>query len=273
MQHGRRALCALGRPASGFRGTLADPLNKGLPGVWAGSSAAISQPRMASTSSSLLAKHVDILKESVGNERGNFKVPTKEDARTLPRAMCELDNVTLFILAEQGCHEACFERLIREIMAVDDVDWFTALKTALQMQKDNRQVLTWTTMPYKIGITVGLVSAFGCYPMIFHVGCAKWFNQNFVTMDVPVADEIDTCLEVGAWTWNWMEPVLGTASFTLLALQFVRNQMLNIDVAPYTTALRKYRAKRLVALYPRFNSDIVSDYAWTASMKPKTSHS
>lgn len=270
MQHGRRALCTLGKPACDFRGTLADQLNKGIPGAWTGSPAAISQQRMASTSPPLLAKHVEIVKEDVGAGAGNYTVPTLEEARKLPRAMCELDNVTLFILAEQGCNEACYERLIREIMAVDGVEWFEAAKTAKKMQEVNRAVLSWTTLPYKIGISVGVVSAFGCYPMIFHVGCAKWFNRNFVTMEVPVKEDIETWLEVGAWTWNWMEPVLGTVSFTLLALQLVRNQMLNMDIAPYTTALRKYRAKRLVKLYPSYNSDIVSDYAWTASMKPKT---
>lgn len=28
--------------------------------------------------------------------------------------------------------------------------------------------------------------------------------------------------EIGAWTWNWMEPLTGTLSFTLLTLQFAR---------------------------------------------------
>jgi hypothetical protein len=41
-------------------------------------------------------------------------------------------------------------------------------------------------------------------------------------------------LEVGTWTWNWMEPPLGQLSFFLLTLQLVRAHMGNLGVKPYT---------------------------------------
>ena len=31
--------------------------------------------------------------------------------------------------------------------------------------------------------------------------------------------------KVGAWTWEWMEPAIGTASFVLLAMQLIRSQV------------------------------------------------
>ena len=31
--------------------------------------------------------------------------------------------------------------------------------------------------------------------------------------------------EVGTWTWTWMEPMIGTASFALLCAQFARAQV------------------------------------------------
>ena len=34
--------------------------------------------------------------------------------------------------------------------------------------------------------------------------------------------EIDTVWKVGTWTWQWMEPIIGTWSFVLLALQLIR---------------------------------------------------
>lgn len=226
---------------------------------------------MAPGSASRMAKFVDpIVRDDEDTASAvKLRVPTREDARQMPRAMCELDNETLVVLAESGANEACFERLIREIMCVDDVDWAVAHRTAMEIRRENRKVLFLATLPYQVGIATGLVTGIGCIPLVFHAGLAKWFNTTFVTMEVPDASEIVTSLEVGAWTWSWMEPVLGTASFTLLGLQFVRAQMLNMDLHPYTTAVRKYRANRLTKLYPKYNADIVADFAMTASMKPR----
>ena len=42
-------------------------------------------------------------------------------------------------------------------------------------------------------------------------------------MRVQLGD-YDTLLEVGAWSWNWMEPPLGTISFFLLCMQYVREK-------------------------------------------------
>lgn len=82
-------------------------------------------------------------------------------------------------------------------------------------------------------------------PLVFSLAVAKPFNEWFVTTDVPPSSELDTFLEasfaqpegegdgvysglahvvvdawqVGSWTWNWMEPPLGTFSFVLLCMQ------------------------------------------------------
>ena len=37
--------------------------------------------------------------------------------------------------------------------------------------------------------------------------------------------DLETWLEVGAWTWNWMEPPLGTITFVLLCMQLSRSHM------------------------------------------------
>ena len=39
-------------------------------------------------------------------------------------------------------------------------------------------------------------------------------------------------MQVGNWTWGWMEPPIGTISFVLLVLQFSRNQLENIWLPP-----------------------------------------
>lgn len=42
--------------------------------------------------------------------------------------------------------------------------------------------------------------------------------------------DLETWLEVGAWTWNWMEPPLGTITFVLLCIQLSRSHMqVNVD--------------------------------------------
>jgi len=62
-------------------------------------------------------------------------------------------------------------------------------------------------LPYKVGlfsaVSLGLVSI----PLVFHLGFAEWFNEEFVTFEKYGEGEADTWLEVGSWTWNWMEPV------------------------------------------------------------------
>jgi hypothetical protein len=88
-----------------------------------------------------------------------------------------------------------------------------------------------------------------------------------VTAEVAEPEDLETWLEVGAWTWNWMEPPLGQISFFLLTLQFARNQMLNLGAKPYTHWLQQYRARRLEKVYPQYNAKILSDFAisdsWT----------
>ena len=60
--------------------------------------------------------------------------------------------------------------------------------------------------------------------MVFDEKLALWFNEAYVTMEIPPQSDLDTWLEVGSWTWGWMEPPLGTISFVLLALQVRRNR-------------------------------------------------
>jgi hypothetical protein len=92
-------------------------------------------------------------------------------------------------------------------------------------------------------------------------------------------ETLDTFWKVGAWTWTWMEPAIGTASFVLLALQvrplaspslaapsnalqgrqcgdgagvqLVRSHMKKIDLKPYHAQLSSMRADRLCTAFPR----------------------
>jgi len=196
------------------------------------------------------------------------KVPTLEEAHSMPKAFCELSNDTLFILAEQGDHNACIERLIRHVMHVDQVDWYAASETVLKIRKENRKVNFLVSVPCGLGFSVSLISGIASLPLVFHYKTAFWFNDRFVTTDIPAPADRETMLEVGSWTWGWNEPVLGTASFVLLCMQYCRNQLINLDIKPYTHYVRNKRAQRLVEMYPQYDEDMLKDFSATASMTP-----
>jgi len=196
----------------------------------------------------------------------SLKVPTVEEAKALPKNVCELSNEMLYVLAEQGCHDSCKERLVRNVMAVDNVEWLVAKDKVREMEKVHSQVNWIATIPYKFGIGLAVGSGIACVPMCFHLPTVQYFNKKFVTASVPEPDELETWWEVGSWAWNWMEPPLGVASFVLLTMQFTRAQMQNMDVKPYTQWVKNYRADRLQKLYPQYNADILRDFAITASL-------
>eukprot|EP00450_Noctiluca_scintillans_P006357 CAMPEP_0194492480 /NCGR_PEP_ID=MMETSP0253-20130528/11021_1 /TAXON_ID=2966 /ORGANISM="Noctiluca scintillans" /LENGTH=262 /DNA_ID=CAMNT_0039333349 /DNA_START=77 /DNA_END=863 /DNA_ORIENTATION=+ len=180
---------------------------------------------------------------SIGNlPLRNIKFPTIEEAKQLPMHPCVLSHETLIVMAEQGCNEACFERLVRNVMAVDNLEWTEAKKVASEIRAASLQGMSIATLPAKVGIFTGVVSGIASIPLVFNQKLATWFNQNFVTTDVPEPADLETVWEIGAWTWNWMEPALGTASFALLAAQFTRSQMLNCDIRPYSDWVQQRRA-------------------------------
>ncbi|KAL3920145.1 MAG: hypothetical protein SGARI_007021 [Bacillariaceae sp.] len=155
-------------------------------------------------------------------EQPGTQVPTIDIARALPNGYSEMDNEPLLAVAEMGNHGARIELLKRHIMAVDEVDYATAGKKFLEIKAKAQEGSALSLLPYKIGIAAAVACSVGAWPMVFDETTSLWFNHHFVTMEIPEPSDMDTWLEVGAWTWNWNEPVLGTASFVLLCLQFTR---------------------------------------------------
>lgn len=155
-------------------------------------------------------------------EEPGIQVPTIAIAKALPNGYSEMDNEPLLAVAEMGNHGARIELLKRHIMAVDNVDYEAAGKKFEEIKAAGKEGLFWHLLPYKLSIGAAAVCAIGSWPMVFGESTSLWFNHHFVTMEIPEPSDMDTWLEVGAWTWNWNEPVLGTASFVLLCLQFAR---------------------------------------------------
>ena len=159
---------------------------------------------------------------SINAHEHGVQTPSLGVARAMPNGFSEMENGPLIVIAEMGNHKARCEVLRRHIMMMDNVDYEDATTTLNEIEKKNRKNIIWAVLPYQIGIATALMAGIGAVPMVFNVDIALWFNHHFVTMEIPGESDLDTALETGAWTWNWMEPVLGTASFTLLCLQFSR---------------------------------------------------
>ena len=186
---------------------------------------------------------------------------TIEEAKAMPRFAHEFSNEALSIMAANGQAFAVRERLVREIMAVDGITWEDAQPKMDAISESNHTGMFMVTLPYKIGIVTGVVAAFSTFPLCFNEQVALWFNEEFVTTEVPPIEDRETWLEIGAWTWNWMEPPLGQLSFFLLCLQYTRSQMQNVGFKPYTDSVRSRRADRLCAKFPDYNKHIVKGFA------------
>ena len=102
------------------------------------------------------------------------------------------------------------------------------------------------------------------FPLCFHYDIAYQFNELMVTTSVPEAEDLETTLEIGSWTWGWMEPPLGQLSFFLLTLQFARSQMQNMGAKPFTEWRIGRRADKVTVSFPQYNKRVVYDYAFSA---------
>jgi len=192
--------------------------------------------------------------------------PSLAVARSFPIVFSEMKNETLLVIAEMGNHGARCEVLKRHIMATDSVDYEEANKTLKEIESKSQENKFWLVLPYQVGVATAMITGIGAIPMVFNIDLALWFNHHCVTMEIPQPSDLDTWLETGAWTWNWMEPVLGTASFTLLCFQFSRAQIKRIGMKPYTARMKEARARSLIEAFPTYDRSILRNFVYTKDM-------
>jgi len=193
-----------------------------------------------------------------------YKHPTKKLIKESPppRRFSEYEDGTLAVLASQGVHGAFKERMLREIMREDNVCYGEAYKVLGQMNEVNERLMRLHKLPYVAGITGTLAVGLCAVPCVFHKETAIWFCTEFVKEEIPTdPDVLETWFKVGTWTWTWMEPLIGTASFVLLALQLTRSHMQKIDLKPFGNYIDSRRADYLTRKFPRYEREIVRDYA------------
>jgi hypothetical protein len=182
----------------------------------------------------------------------------------ISRAVTEMDNATIVTLGEMGNAQAREEILKRHVMMIDKVSYEESSEKVEEIAASNRKGMFLLSLPYQIGIAASLTAGFASIPLCFHLPTAEWFNMYYVTTDVPEPKDLETALEVGAWTWNWMEPPLGQISFLLLCLQFSRSQIENLGVKPYTSKVKEWRANRLAEAYPQYDQGVIKNFSLSA---------
>lgn len=189
------------------------------------------------------------------------KKPTMKQAMEMPRHYHEMSNDVLLLMAARGVAAAQRERLTREVMAVDMIDWDKAQPKVQEIEQAAHDGIMKYEFPFFIGAFTMTVVAIVSIPMVFHLGSAEWFFERYVTGDHPPMKELETTLEVGGWTWNWMEPLLGTLSFLILAAQLTRGLMINVRIySPWAARITRWQVAQVQARYPRYHADLVDDF-------------
>jgi hypothetical protein len=165
-------------------------------------------------------------------------------------------------MASLGVHGASKERMLREIMRVDGCSYVEAYAVLAKMNLHLEGGTSLHKLPYQAIIAGAWALGVVLIPLgVFQKDLAIWFATVHVGVDLPPADEIDTVWKVGTWTWQWMEPIIGTWSFVLLALQLIRANGLMIDAKPFNERILTARADDLYKQFPEYEREIVRDYS------------
>lgn len=145
------------------------------------------------------------------------------------------------------------EYLLRDIIEKDKVDEITATKRIEYIRSKTERRLNYHLLPYWAGLTT--VGAFGCVavPLVYSKTAALWFNENYVTTDVPPPDDLGTYLEVGSWTWNWMEPWTGTFAFVILCANYSKTFIKKLGLKPYSQMMQQRRISLVSSEFPQYD--------------------
>ena len=192
--------------------------------------------------------------------------PSLAYAKAMPKGFSAMRHEQILQLCAEKNQGALREALIRNIMSVDEVEYDAAVEKFNEIVKVNRSGMGIDNFPYVVGLSTSLIAGFASMPLVFHLQTVEWFNENYVSADIPEPKDIETWLEVGSWSWAWMEPVVGQVSFALLVAQFARSQMINLGIKPYGNFVRNKRAARLVKLYPQYDATYLADYSKNINM-------
>jgi hypothetical protein len=193
-------------------------------------------------------------------KESNRIVPSIEIARLLPLSVREASNEVLLILAAQGNDEACAEVLTRHIMSHDDVSYTEAEIKLKVIRRAHRNSMKPSAYFHLAVGSVAAIAGVASFPMVFDVNTVSFFNEHFVTDDIPSAEALQTTLEVGAWSWTWMEPIMGQLSFFILCLQFAYTEYNYIGLHHFHHTSKVRMAKTIAQQFPQYNEAILVNF-------------
>jgi hypothetical protein len=184
-------------------------------------------------------------------------------ARHQPTHICQLSHQTLAQLAVLGHHATHRERLLREIMCADGVTWHEAHKVLELIDEENRKLHRVQMLPFMLGVTGSMLLGVLSTLFVFVKPTALWYGRCVANEDLPESVEIDdmTNFQVGTWTWAWMEPMIGTASFVLICCQFIRISCKPLNMKTYMDLVLSYRAHRIAVKFPKYDRSMVRAYS------------
>lgn len=143
---------------------------------------------------------------------------------------------------------------------MDNVSYQEACETFEEMDRSLKIGMNIERVPYNMGVAVALFAGLASFPLCFHLPTVEWFNESFVTTEVPPPADLETWLETGSWAWNWMEPPLGQISFFILCTQFARERMDDLGFRPYRSYIKSKRAMNVVDKFPKYESSLIVAY-------------
>lgn len=124
--------------------------------------------------------------------------PTLAYAKKLPKTFASMTNDQVLHFAELGIPEACRECIVRNVMDVDQVEYDEAMKVFEEIAKTNREGMLTASLPFYLGFGVSFGGGLVSIPLVFNLKLVDWFNENYVTSELPPPEDLETWLEVGA---------------------------------------------------------------------------
>jgi len=187
--------------------------------------------------------------------------PTLEYVKGMPKTFASMTNEQILLFAELEIPEACRECIVRDVMAVHNIEYDEAMKVFEKIAKTNREGMALAAFPFYLGFGIAVTAGYASFPLVFHKETVEWFNEAFVTSELPPKEDLETYFEVGAASWGWMEPLLGHISFFLLCMQFSRAQLQNLGIRPYFNWQKERRSRYLIQKYPKYDAEFLANYS------------
>jgi hypothetical protein len=128
---------------------------------------------------------------------GAVAKPTIEYCQVMPRTFSAMRHEQILQLCVEGSLEARREALTRNVMAVDGIEYDEAVKVVNQIGRDNQHLFKLEYLPYHTGMGIALTGGFASFPLIFDKNTVLWFNERFVTTEVPPVEDLQVSGDYG----------------------------------------------------------------------------